>query len=67
MRMIERSRSARFLIKAPHSILVRAQSRRQDLERSFVIQLFIQRQINFTHSTGTESTEYLEVSFFCLD
>jgi hypothetical protein len=62
MRMIQRRRSAGLLIKAPHSILVRGQTRRQDFERNSAIQLFIQRQINFTHSPSTESTDDFKVS-----
>ena len=51
VRMIERRRSFGFLDKPSHSILIRSQFSRQNLQRHLAFELRVLRQIHFAHST----------------
>ena len=52
--MIERCRCSRFLFEASHTILVRSDVDRQNLQGDFAIQTVVLSEIDLTHTTRAE-------------
>lgn len=51
--MIERGRSLRLLLKAPHAIRIAGETGRQNLDRYVTVETRVARTIDLTHASGS--------------
>src|SRR3979409_31392 len=63
--MIERCGGPGLLPKAPHTLLIRGKTGRQDFDRDFAIQLRVFCQIDLTHATGAKLRADLVTAEYC--
>jgi hypothetical protein len=65
--MVKRAGSTRLLFKAPQSIFINGEGRRNYFDRDVATQLRIARSVNLAHSSGTElGTDFITTEF-CAD